>query len=89
MIDAWGYNSVTEAAAAQIAAIVEDAQGKFGDTAVLYQCEAAGVFRLWLAIVGDAALEDDVARLVVLCDQLRAPPREPTSQLGFSPRLVK
>jgi hypothetical protein len=71
MIDAWGYNSVTEATAAEIAAIVEDAQGKFGDTALLYQCQAAGVVRLWRAIVGDAALEDDVVRLEALCEQLR------------------
>jgi hypothetical protein len=89
MIDAWGYNSVTEAAAAEIAAIVEDAQGKFGDTALLSLCQAEGVVRLWRAIVGDAALEDDVARLRALCERLHAPPREPTGQLVFSLRQVK
>ena len=89
MKEAWSYDSVSEKADATVLAIVADAEGICGEIRMWYESEAAGVFRLWQAIVGDAALEDDVARLEALCEKLRAPTDEdPTPQLGFSLRRV-
>jgi hypothetical protein len=77
----WDYDTLTKIAADTIAAIAEDAQGKYGETGLLYECEVGGVFRLWKSIVGQAALDEDVARLQALCNTLAPqPPTIPTLQ---------
>lgn len=74
MTNEWDYESVTLSAAAIISAIVAEAEGKFGETALLYECEAGGVFRLWASIVGEAALDDDLDRLRAMLEQVRPQP---------------
>jgi hypothetical protein len=70
----WSYDNLTETTVATITAIVEYAEGKLGETRMLYACEAGGVYRLWGELVGDAARDEDVARLNALYEQLRTQP---------------
>ena len=87
MKEAWDYDSVTEIAVANVSAIGADAEGICGELRMWYHSEAAGVFRLWQAIVGEAAREGDMRRLQALCDQLSDTPQEDTTGPGVFPPL--